>query len=156
MSSRSCSAYLFPARLVIHATAITRAGFQVAKEPYFSIEVPSQHEEIGKAVRQALDSHQIGIENPSNGREFQKAFLKGVGVKSNAALQRAAVQCDVLERENELNFFPTHNGGTTGDQKGYSPLNDHIKIIPRDSDDGVVGKALLDCFERCSSIYSEG
>ena len=85
-------------------------------------------------------------------KAMQKAFLAGLGVKSNAQLQRSAA-CVGIVQGTELQFEPTHNGGTAGDHKGYQPLAGAEPLrLPLDASPEQIGLTLLDAFSRCTKV----
>jgi CDI immunity protein len=152
MQRKYATAYRFADRVMLHSHLQTDYG-NFACGPFQKLDPSTSAEEIGRCVRMALDSSQSRSEMP-NVKDAAKAFLAGLGVKSNAQLQRSAV-CVGITQARELQFEPTHNGGTAGDAKGFQPIPGAAPIcVPPDASDAQIGQALLQAFSLCTTIYA--
>jgi hypothetical protein len=146
------SAYLFPDRLVIHSQLHTPYGM-FASEPFQGLDRDASPGEIGRCIGVALQSSRSQSDMPM-GKEFAKWYLKGMGVKSNAQLQRTALNVGIIQLESNLEFSPTHNGGATGDSKGYFPISGQSPLcIAIDASPAEIGATLLKAFSLCTSVY---
>lgn len=152
MLRKYATAYLFPDRLVLHSNLQTDFG-SFACGPFQRLDRAAALDEIGRCVRIALESSHVGSEMP-NVKETTKGFHAGVGVKSNAQLQRAAV-CVGISQAGALEFEPTHNGGTSGDAKGFQPIARTEPLrLPADAPRADIGAALMKAFSLCTTVYT--
>jgi len=153
LKSKHASAFLFPQDIRVHSQLHTPYGM-FACEPYQRIDRAAPAEAIAAAVRIALQHAREQAEMPpGSGKDIMKAYLVGMGVRSNAELQRKSRYVGI-EQAADLAFHPTHNGGTSGDGKGFQPIPgvDAIRV-PITAAPADVAAALLRAFELCTSIY---
>ena len=153
MKSKHASAFLFPQDIRFHSQLHTPYGL-FACEPYQRVDRSAPPEVIAAAVRAALEHAREQREMPpGSGKDFMKAYLAGMGVRSNAELQRKSRNVGIQQAA-DLEFHPTRNGGTSGDGKGFQPIPgvDAVRVAinaaPAD-----VAAALLRAFELSTSIY---
>jgi len=152
MKSKYANAYLFADRLIVHSYLQTPYG-SFAIGPFQRLDRSAPAEEVGRSVLAALAASIEQKEMPP-GKETTKIFLAGVGVKSNAQLQRGATSVGIRQTPTELEFTATHNGGTAGDQKGFQPLRNSSPLrLPAVASLTEIGTALMDAFGRCTTIY---
>jgi hypothetical protein len=147
------SAYQFPNRLVMHGVAQTVSGFYVAHEPYLSLPTGISLDEIGSVILSVLDGFKIDYPRPTNWPELTKKFLQDMRVKSNRKLQEDSILCNIAQYGECFEFIPTHNGGTRGDKKGFSPIPGGEFSIPGFLLKKDLGGALQRSFELCTSVY---
>jgi hypothetical protein len=150
LDRKYASAYQFTDRVVIHPQIHTPYGL-FSSEPYQQLVPNASPEEIGRCVVDALRASKSQEEMPG-GKDFAKQYLKSMGVKSNAELQRAAkYQVHIAEQSQNIELHPRHNGGASGDTKGYrpipglSPLTVTVAAPPAE-----IGAALLKAFSLCT------
>ena len=140
------SAYRFSDRLVLHSEARTPAGFYIACEPYLTLAQDTVEEEVGRAVQSALANFRAEIPQPTNFKQGKADFIRGVGTKSHKKLQEGSIHCGIRERDGKIEFEPSHNGGTSGDTKGFQPISGAKVSLPANSDPAEIGTALLKRF----------
>lgn len=148
MAHNSAGAYQFADWLVIHSNLQTDFG-SFACAPFQRLDRSAPPAEIGRSLRIAIDASQTQSSLPDV-KSMRKSFLAGVGVRSNAELQRSAAYVGIVQRA-ELEFESTHNGGTAGDGKGYQPIA-HVEPLrlPLDASPEQIGATLMNAFSRCT------
>ena len=152
MKRKYATAYLFPDRLIVHSLTHTDFGL-FACEPFQRLDRDVSPEEIARCIGSSLDAFRTQRDMP-NAKELRKSFLAGMGVKSNAQLQRTAI-CVGISQGAGLEFEPTHNGGTTGDSKGFQPIPGLEPLrVSIDSLPAEIGAVLLKAFSLCTSVYA--
>jgi hypothetical protein len=153
LTPRRAAAYLFADDIRLHSEIHTPYG-SFAAPPWQRVPRSAGAEAIAQAVRAALEHWRDQREMPSGGKERVKIFLAGMGVKSNAQLQQQARNVDI-EVAGDLSFHPTHNGGTSGDGKGFRPIPGQEPVrIAINAPPAEVAAALLRAFDLCTSIYT--
>jgi hypothetical protein len=153
---RVAQAYKLPDRIVLHSQARAPSWLYVACEPYLTLSPNAPPDEIGRAVLTVLRDYRAEVPEPNNFKEVTAAFLRGVGAKSHKQLQQTSINCGILERPGRLDFEPTHNGGTSGDSKGFQPISGTRFGIALDASPAEIGAALLKGFDLCTTIYCPG
>jgi hypothetical protein len=152
MQFKHAGAYFFVGRLVVHSFLLTDYG-SFACGPYRSLKRSAANDEIGRAVQAALDSSHVADEMP-NAKDAQKEFFAGLGVKSNAALQRSSLYVSI-QQSTDLELHPTHNGGTAGDAKGFQPVAGVEAIrIPPDAAPADIAAGLMNALAQCTTVYA--
>ena len=109
--------------------------------------------EIGKTILRHLDlSRTIKKFTNKERVENYEAYKKITGLKSIKAQMKDWVYVSISRQNNQITFYPTINGGTSGQRKGYHFL-DEEKIVIEDSDDfQSIGEALKLALEKCSWV----
>jgi len=150
---KRASAYRFHDRIVVHSQARLPGWALIACEPYLTLPRDASAEDVGRAVQTALAGFRPEAPDPVDFKQITPAFVRGVGAKSNKQLQETSISCGISERDGRLEFQPNHNGGTSGDTKGFQPISGTQFSLPADSAPAEIGTALLRCFGLCTSIY---
>jgi hypothetical protein len=153
LPDRIACAYKFADRYVVHSHARTTAGFYVACEPYLLLRIDCFDEELGQAVQTALCGFKVSVTTPTNWKEFRQQWVASLGAKSERQLQRASLYCGISDYGDHLEFEPSHNGGTSGDTRGFAPLGDRMLRLPGDTPSEQLGEAMRRAFALCSTIY---
>ncbi len=104
-------------------------------------------------MRSVLDGYRPDIAQPTDWKQVTATFVRGLGAKSNKQLQQSSICCGIREQEGELVFEPTHNGGTSGDAKGFQPIKETHVSVRGDAPTSEIGTALLRGFHLCTTIY---
>jgi hypothetical protein len=150
---RAC-AFLFPNDIRFHSDLSTPYG-SFAAPPYERVDRSAEVEAIAAAVRTALEHSREQREMPPGSwKESLKAYLAGMGVKSNAELHRKSRYVSIEQGVADLAFHPYHNGGTSGDGKGFRPIAGQDAVhVAIDAPPAEIAAGLLRAFEMCTSIY---
>lgn len=116
-----------------------------------SKEITISDVEIGITILRHLDlSRTIKKFTKQERIENYEAYKKITGLKSIKAQMKDSLHVSITRQNNQITFYPTINGGTSGDRKGYHFLNEE-KIVIEDSEDfESIGKALKIALEKCS------
>jgi hypothetical protein len=152
-TNRIASAYRFSDRLVFHSQARTPAWFYIACEPYLTLSLAASVGEIGQAVKRALANFRPEIPQPTNLKQVTADFLLGIGVKTNKKLQETSVCCGINEKDSAIVFEPSHNGGTSGDTRGFQPITNAKIVISAKATDAEIGAALQKSISLCTTVY---
>jgi hypothetical protein len=147
------SGYSFLDRIVLHSLGQTPAGFYIACEPYVTLPREAPPEDIGRAVQTVLYGYQAEVPQPVDWKQFTAVFVRGLGAKSHKKVQESSMSCGISQRQGRLEFNPTHNGGTSGDGKGFQPIAGAHFSIPASAAPSEIGEALLRGFGLCTTIY---
>ena len=148
------SAYRFPDRIVLHSHGLLPSWIHIACDPYISLPPTASPEQIGQAVRTVLHSYRPEMPDPADFKKVREDFVRNMGVKSNKRLQETSINCGLRAENGTIKFEPTHNGGTSGDSKGFQATSGTAFSIPSGGNDAELGNALLRAFDLCTSIYS--
>ena len=154
-SNKIASAYKFSDRFVLHSQARRPAGFYIACEPYVTLSNSATAEEIGIAVQTVLTGFRSEIPQPTDLKQVTADFVRGIGAKSHKKLQETSICCGINEQDGKIDLKPKHNGGTSGDSKGFQPIVDSKISLPSNSSPAEIGSALLKAFLLCTTVYKQ-
>lgn len=154
-SNKIASAYKFSDRFVLHSQARTPAWFYIACEPYVTLSTSVTTEEIGAAAQTVLTGFRAEIPQPTDFKQVTADFVRGVGAKSHKKLQETSICCGINEQDGKIEFKPTHNGGTSGDSKGFQPIAAEKISLPSNASTTEIGSALLKAFSLCTTVYAQ-
>lgn len=121
----------------------------MTSEPYIVLPTPVSVVELGKAINQVLDHSHDGVSHPQSWEALAVPRLAAAGVKSEAAFQKQASLISVIADGQTVTFTPHHNGGATGPDKGFSPIDEcaiRVDLKPQE----LWGEAALQVFEHCT------
>src|SRR5580765_1716354 len=147
------SAYQFPDRIVLCSYARLPEWALITCEPYLTLRRDAAPEEVGRAVQTVLAGFRAEVPESVDLKQVTAAFVRGVVARSHKQLQESSVSCSIMERDGQLEFQPSHNGGTSGDTKGFQPVSGAQFTLPADSAPAEIGTALARCFALCTTIY---
>lgn len=141
-------------RLVVHPNSKTKPGFYIGTEPCFVLSRSASPDELGAASFEARNACRTEVEPPKDFKLPLKPLLTAAHARSWLQIQRQSQMCSVWVKEQSIELYPTHNGGTRGDTKGFHDLREQRLVLPRSASPRELGEAVLSCFDRCTSVYS--
>lgn len=144
--SWSASAYLYEARIIVHANNRTYNNFGWNSEPVASISCDSSRSEIGRLIRSTVPASHwdatspdpLGSDNP---------VLQAAGVRSWTNLERKALLILFELQDGTITIIP-NRATLRGEGKGWIGLNDKTHF-PDECTDTELGDAALKAFEMC-------
>jgi hypothetical protein len=140
-----------PTFYLVHSNTQIEGSVAYASAPYISLPLESSPQELGQAVRQALAGCRLTQDRSMDPKEVNRELLRAAKTRSIKGLMEGTVACIMSIHIDQLFIFPTRNGGTRGDQKGFQYLPDTEKVtIPLDASDEELGEGVLKALERCS------
>jgi hypothetical protein len=152
-TNKIASAYKFKDRLILYSQARTSAWFYISCEPYLTRSRDASTEEIGWALQTVVASFRAEIPQPTNLKDGTANFIRGIGAKSNKKIQEGSIYCGINEQDGIIHFEPSHNGGTSGDAKGFQPIIGAKYSLPLNASPSEIGAGLLKGFALCTTIY---
>ncbi len=141
--SRAAGVYLHPETLLLHAEHRAKSGILKSAAPVIRLQPNEAPEHVGRALRQVLSAYRDGVEDSTNWSEHSREFLRHAGFRSWKALETKSRSCWIQETATEIIFTPLHNGGRSGDQKGFQPFGAIPLKISVSASDAELGSVLL-------------
>ena len=149
MPIKRASIYKLPSRFIVCPVSTTTAGINITCEPYIVLWAPIASLELSKAINEALDKSQNGIAHPQSWKGLAAPRLAAAGVKSEATFQKQASLVSLISDGKTVTFTPHRNGGATGNDKGFSPINEcEIQVDQWTSE--IAGEIAFRAFEGCA------
>ncbi len=129
----------------------TVSGFTIATEPFINIsEVEANPNAIVNAIKKSLvNDNTQRLPNPKNWSEFNKSFLKRIGLKSLKELDNRETKLVAISEDgNNIIFEPMRFQDRPG--KGYVNLDeDEIIKIGNSAADADIFKAYESALSKC-------
>lgn len=151
LASRRAGVYAKPELLLVHSVRTTTAGVGLAGPDVHHLPAPFSADAVGAAARAALAAYQHDVPHPNDWTDVGKDFLVACRVRSWKALTTDARFCDIeLCSDGAILLLPTHNGGTSGDGKGFRSNGSAARRVERDSGDSELGEAILATLQDCT------
>ena len=146
---KEASIYKLPSQFIVCPVSTTTLGIGITSEPFIVLPTPVSADELGKAINQALDSSHDGVAHPLCWKGLAAPRLAAAGVKSEATFQKQASLVSLIANGKTATFTPHRNGGATGPDKGFSPLDEcAVQVDPRTQ--AVWGETAFQIFKRCT------
>jgi hypothetical protein len=128
--------------LFVIASHQTKAGFWVDDEHVVCLNQPT-HDELGRAIKMALDRSQNGVATPPPDARIDKPLLAAAGVGSWATFMKLSQHVSVFSDGSSLKVTPHRNLGSKG---GFEPEPD-LAASSGDST-SALGQAVADLLSR--------
>jgi len=148
---RAC-AYRLRDRYLFHPESSTMSGGWLATAPYVSAPLDSGPETLGEAIAAALAASVSGVPHPTSWTGLSKPRLDAAGARSETAFTHGTRLVSVSLRATTIALEATHNGGTKGQNRGFSELPASAKKLPAATRLGELGAAFCEMLSRCSGV----
>ena len=141
---RSAGVYLHPDGFILHAQHRAVSGVLLSAPPVVRLPPHASDAELGAALLEVLRAFEEGVPHPArdNWKERAAAFLKETGYRTWRALEGPARSCWIDEEQGGLIFTPLRNGGSSGERKGFQPIDAEPVMASAVATDEEVGEAL--------------
>jgi hypothetical protein len=150
MAPKVAVAYRLPSRLLIHSESRTGRGVWIAVEPFAVIPLPADLEQLGGAALAGLKSSASEIPDPADWGKVTEELVAEAGLRSYRELQRNASLCRIEQTAEAISIVPHHNGGVTGDGRGFHSLPDRSITLQSAPPAAELGRQILRCLDRCT------
>ena len=104
--------------------------------------------EIGKLILFHLKQSKTVKESKIDFKIMNENYKKITRLSSIKKQMDKSKNVQIFQKNGEITFTPTVNGGTTGDKKGYSEIREK-EIITSNLDSKKLATFLLDSFQNC-------
>lgn len=118
----------------------------VASEPFLPLPLDADASAVGDAVLSALTASSDAISHPTDWRAMAMPRLAAAGVRSERSFQLGTALVTVTRSKSGYWLEPHHNGGTSGDSKGFHPMPELGHSISLSCNIQSLGAAVLDAF----------
>lgn len=140
----------YPNRFFFETYDRVNNSFSTRSKEITILNIDSTDIEIGETILRHLRLSKIIQKITNEERKENDEFYKKItGLKSMKAQMKDSLSVWISLQNNQIEFSPTINGGTTGDRKGYHFLNDEKIVIENSQDFELIGKSLKLALEKC-------
>lgn len=146
---RRASIYKLTSRFIVCSVSTTTSGIGITSEPYIVLPMPVSAVELGAAINQALASSLNGVDHPASWKGLATPRLTAAGVKTEATFQKQAALVSLVAGGLAVTFTPHRNGGATGPDKGFSPIDEcAVRVASKTQE--IWGATAIEVFESCA------
>lgn len=138
------SVYKLKDRLLIHAESKTTSGIWISCEPFLPLPLDSDASAVGDSVLSALAASLSGVPLPTDWKFAAKARLSAAGLRSERSFMLGSELVTVTKEKSRYLLEPHHNGGTSGDNKGFHPLPELQRTIDLNCGARQIGSAVIE------------
>jgi hypothetical protein len=131
-------------RLFVTASHKTKAGFWIDDEHVACLSQPS-HDELGRAIEQALDLSQEGVSTPQPDARIDKPLLTAAGVGSWTTFMKLSKHVSVSSDGSLLKVTTSRN---LGSKEGFEPEPD--MAVPSATSVSALGQIVADLLSRAA------
>lgn len=146
--------YLREGRIFIQhsdRTVMRTAGFWVGAPPVISLSHTDDPAIIGQAVFDALARSRVEVPVPERGAKPDAPLRAAAGVTSHRAFVTGTRACWVGREKHAVRIEPLHNGGASGEERGFRPLaEDQTLHLDADATPETMGRAVLTALARAT------
>ncbi|OXG05343.1 uncharacterized protein DUF1436 [Flavobacterium araucananum] len=133
-------------KFILHPLLQIKGFISIASAPYLT-EYNLSNTELLEKILYTLEFSKEILEKPENWKEFQKEFLKGMGVKTMKALHDGTINLGIYIKDGIITFSPSQNKGS---KEGFVGFKEDLKVsLPFDSPKKELEKALELALSRC-------
>jgi hypothetical protein len=139
-------------RMLICPDDQTEAGFWIGTDRIAVLPADVSAAELGAAVHQALADSRNGVPIPevSGKLPLDAPLWRALGVRSRRAFMNGTRLCSILRDGSVITISPTANGGTSGEDRGWSDLAEQSTVLSDAADASELGAAIHKALEQSS------
>jgi hypothetical protein len=134
---RWAGATLYPDKIIIETVDQIKNSYGVSSANVTILNANEDPASLGQTLRRHLDQSRDNLKETETGE--YKDYLKAAGFKNRKEHYKNALYLTVEQRNGKISLTPTINGGTTGENRGFSETKELIVL-----NDTVTDKALGD------------
>lgn len=147
---QSISVKKYPDRFFFETYNRVNNSYSARSKEITILDINPSDIEIGKTILKHLSlSKNIKKITNEERKENDELYKKITGLKSIKAQMKDSLCVSIHCQNNQIEFSPTINGGTTGNRKGYNYLNEEKIVIKNNKDFQIIGKSLKLALEKC-------
>lgn len=146
-------------------TRLAEAGFWIGTGEVTRLAPDASDSTLGDALLRALACSRVEVAVPPRGAKLEAGLFRAMGVRSRRAAMAGTRAC-LLSREParstpgggpttpaRLRIEALHNGGTSGDDRGYRGLSEPVTVeLPIESEAAVIGQAVRTALQEATVV----
>ena len=146
---QEASVIFYPNRILCETQNKSKSGFWVRTDNVTFLNIDATDYQLGETLKKHLNSS-IYTEQPmSEIKQLQEKYKKVTGLKSIKEQMKDSLLLTVHRDNANLTLTPTINGGTSGDDKGYSYLNKENIVLDSNIGSADLGIAIRLGWTKC-------
>jgi len=146
---QSINVVKYPNKIVFETYNQIKNSYSIRTTEISILESDSSNIEIGKAILKHLSlSKVVRKVSDEDSKVSNENYKKITGLKSMKSQMKDALSVHISRKNNEIEFFPTVNGGTAGNRKGFHFSEE--KFMIEDSENyELIGKTFNLALDKC-------
>ena len=141
----------YPDKIIVETYDQIKNSYWIRSPEVSVITATAPDFELGQAIVRHLNLSKTGIRMPGDERwkESEKKYAEVTGLKTPKSQMKDSRLVLITRENGKLEFMPNSNGGTSGKNKGHSPLtNDRIEISDTE-DHELIAQRLKKALQLC-------
>lgn len=127
--TQSINVVKYPNKIVFETYHQIKNSYSIRSTEISQLEIDASNLDIGKAILNHLSlSKVIKKVSDEERKAINENYKKITGLTSMKAQMKEALSVHVSRKNNLIDFFPTVNGGTAGNNKGFHFSEEKITI----------------------------
>lgn len=150
---QSAQVLLMADRIVMHPWGYPGPKYgPIFTPPVIRMPVSVSDLQFADALRTILGSSMHDVRLPNQYSDYARPLYEATGVDNWLQLQTLAQSVGLNLSANHIDITPSHNGGTRGDDSGFSPLFEMSVRVDVDVPDADLARVVRDAFHACSGL----
>lgn len=139
----------YPNKIVFETYNEIKNSYSIRSREVSVMEADSTNIDIGKTIIKHLSLSKVVKKVSDEERKANNEIYKKItGFKSMKAEMKDALSVHISRKNNQIEFYPTINGGTAGDKKGFHFFGEKLTI--QDSENyELIGETLNLALNKC-------
>ena len=144
---KSAVIYERKGKFYIRASSQTNVGVWVDDGECYSVDVDSDHEEIGKCVFTALNKSKTNIIHPTDWKGVSIPLFEAAKVKSWSTFGKNAKCVNIYVDNNDIKIMPTENKSSINE--GFLEKEKSVILITTKTNNAELGKNIKKAWSLC-------
>lgn len=119
----------YPDKIIVETYNRIKNSYSTRSPEVSVLEINASNQHIGEYILKHLSlSKTIDKESAEEIKTSNEGYKKITGLKTLKAQMKDALCVSIARKNDQINFYPTINGGTAGDRKGFGYTDEKITI----------------------------
>jgi hypothetical protein len=150
---QSAQVLLLADRIVMHPWGYPGPQYgPVFTPPVIRLPLSVSALQFADAMRTTLNSSMYDVRLPNQYSDYVRPLYDAAEVDSWLQLQQVAQSVGLNLTNDFIDITPSHNGGTRGEDSGFSPLQELAVRVSVDVPDAEFARIVRDAFRACSGL----
>jgi len=146
---QSINVIKYPDKIIFETYNKIKNSYSTRSLDISVLDINSSNKDIGKYILKHLSlSKTINKESDEERKVNNEVYKKITGLKTMKAQMKDALNVHISRENNQIHFYPTINGGTSGSRKGFHFSEEKITIEYSENNE-LIGETLKLTLEKC-------
>jgi len=139
----------YPDKILIETTDRVRDGFGISSVKITILAADPDSELLGSTVRHHLKLSEDNLRTPKDLNKNYNEFLSVAGFRNGKEHHKDALQLLIDQVDNVITLYPNRNGGWTGKNRGFTPVENAEIKVDANSSNSDLGESIKLGWTKC-------